>query len=80
MRNPIDPLQQMRESLQLLLGEAAEAPSFHPRPGANVRDRVFALAGSGEVFARRARVFTGQADFQYAIDAESFVSESLDGV
>ena len=80
LRNPIDPLQQMRESLQLLLGEAAKAPSFHPRPGANVRDRVFSLAGPGEVFARGARVFTRQADFEYAVDAEGFISESLDGV
>lgn len=70
----------MGERLHVFLAEAGELPSLDPRPGADISDRVFALAVAGEVIARLAGVLATQLDFQHAVDAEGFVAETFDGV
>ena len=80
LRDPVDPRQQMRELLHLLLGHAAELPALDPRPGPNVRDAVLALAGAGEVLARLARVVPAQVQLEHAVDADGLVAEAVDGV
>lgn len=80
LRDALDPFPQVGERLHLVLGEAAEAPSFHPRPGADVRDRVLALAVAGEVLARRAGELARQVDFEDAVDPQGFVFKALDRV
>ena len=70
----------MWERLHVFLGEAAELPYLDPRPGADIGDRVFALAVAGQVIARLAGVLATQLDFQHAVDAEGFVAETFDGV
>ncbi len=70
----------MRERLHVVLAEAAELPPLDPRPGADVRDRVFALAVAGQVLAGLARVLAAQLDLEHAVDAEGLVAEPFDGV
>lgn len=70
----------MRERLHVLLGEARCFPLHDPRPGADIRDRVLALALAGQILPRLARVLARQADLQHAEDAQGFVVEALDGV
>ena len=70
----------MREGLHLLFREARALPALDPRPRADVGDRVLALAVAGEVFARGAGVFAGEADLEDAVDAERLVLEACDGV
>ena len=70
----------MRERLHVFLAEAGELISLDPRPGADVCDRVFALAVAGQIIARLAGVLAAQLDFQHAVDAEGFVPETFDGV
>ena len=80
MRNTLDPFQQMWEGLHVFLGEAGELPSLDPRPGADISDRVLALAVAGQVIARLAGILATQLDFQHAVDAEGFVAETFDGI
>ena len=80
LRNPINPLQQMRKLVHLLLGKPSKLPSLNPRPGADVGDAVFAFSFASEVFARSVGVFARKPDFEHAEDAEGFVLEALDGV
>lgn len=80
LRNPLNPLQQMRERLHILLREPGELVALDPRPGPDVRDRVLALSFAGEVLARGAGVFAAELDLEDAVDAEGFVAEALDGV
>ena len=80
LRNPINPLKQMREWLHILGRETRELPALDPGPGADVRDAVLAFAVAGEVFARRAGVFARELDLEDAVDAEGFVAEAVDGV
>lgn len=70
----------MRELLHILLTQTAKFPILDPWPGTNVRDGVFTLAVSGEVFAEAAGVFAWELDFEDAVDAEDFVSEAGYGV
>ena len=70
----------MGKGLHVLLAEAAERPALDPGPGADIRDRVFALAVAGEVVAGFAGVFAAQLDLEHAVDAEGFVAEAFDGV
>ena len=80
LRDPIDPLEQMRERLHIVVGESGESVAFHPRPSADISDGVFALAFSGQVVPRFARVLARQMDFEHAVYAQGFVLEALDGV
>ena len=70
----------MWEGLHILLGEAAELPPLDPRPGADIRDRVLALAVTGEVVAGFAGILAAQLDLEYAVDAEGFVAETFNSV
>ena len=70
----------MRKRLHVLLAEAGKLPPLDPRPGANVGDGVLALAVAGEEVARLARVLAAELDLEHAVDTESFVAETLDGV
>ena len=56
-RNPLNPLQQMRERFHILMTETREFPTFNPRPGADICNAVFAFAVTGEVFAWGTGVF-----------------------
>ena len=55
--NPVDPLEHVRKLAHLLRCESRPFPAFHPGPGADVGDAVFAFALAGEVFAWGAGVF-----------------------
>ena len=70
----------MRERLHLVLSEARPLPAFDPRPRLDVRHRVLALAGAGEVVARFSGVLAGQPDLEDAVDTEGFVLVAVDGV
>ena len=70
----------MWKGLQIILAEATEFPPLDPRPGSNIRDRVFAFAVAGQVFARLARVLAAQLNLEHAVDAKGFIAETLDGV
>lgn len=78
--NAIDPLQQMRERLHLLFRESSSLPAFHPWPSLNICHRIFAFAGTGEVFARTVAVDSRKTDFENAVDAEGFVLVAVDCV
>lgn len=56
LSNPINPLQQMRERLHLLLGKARETPTLHPRPSADISNAVLTLATTCEVLSRLADI------------------------
>jgi len=70
----------MRELLHLLLEEPAPLPSLDPRPRANVRDGILALALAGQVLARLTGVLAREADLEHAVDAQGLVVEPIDGV
>ena len=55
--NSINPLQEMRERLHVLLRETGKFPTLNPRPGADVGDGVFAFAFAGKVVSGFAGVF-----------------------
>ena len=55
--NTINPLQQVRERLHVVLTETGEFPPLDPRPGADIRNAVFALAVTCEVLAWGTGVF-----------------------
>ena len=80
LRDMVDPFQQMGEGLHVFLAEPAELPALDPRPGADIGDGVFALAVPGQVLARLASVLAAQLDFEHAVDAESFVAETFNGI
>lgn len=80
LRNPVNPLEQVRELRHILLGESAELPSLDPGPSADVGNTVLALALASQVFARLAAVLAGQVDFEHTVDAEGLVAEALDSV
>jgi hypothetical protein len=54
--NPINPFQQMREWLHLILSKASPLPTLHPRPSLNICHGVFTLAGASEPIARAVAV------------------------
>lgn len=70
----------MWEWLHFFLAEPTELPRINPRPGSNISDRVFAFAVTGQVLARLAGVLAAQLNFEYTVDAERFVSETVDGI
>ena len=70
----------MGEWLHLLFRKPSTFPSLDPRPGADIRYAVFALAVTSEVLAWRTGVFAGKVDLENAEDAEGFVAETVDGV
>jgi hypothetical protein len=70
----------VRELVDLLLREARALPALDPRPGLDVGNAVLALAVPGQVLARLAGVFAGEMDLEYAVDAQGFFFEALDGV
>lgn len=76
----VDPLEQVRELVELLLAEAALGPALDPRPRLDVGHRVLALALAGEVLAGLARVLARQPDLEHAPDPERLVVEAVDGV
>lgn len=80
LRNTVNPFQQMWEGLHVFLAEATECPSLDPRPGSDIRDRVFAFAVAGQVLARLTGVLAAQLDLEDAVDAEGLIAESFDGV
>ena len=80
LRDPVNPLQQVRKRSHLLVCEAGPLPPLDPRPSADVADAIFALAVAGEVVARATCVFPGEMDLDHAEDAEDFVAEAGDGV
>lgn len=67
--NTRDPLHQVWKWLHILLGEARELPSFHPRPRANVRYGVFAFARAGKILSGLTSIFSRQTDLQHPIHA-----------
>lgn len=79
-RDAVDPLEQMREGLHVVLCEARELVALDPGPGADVGDGVLALAVAGQVVARLAGVLAAQLDLEDAVDAEGFVAEAVDCV
>ena len=79
-RDTVDPLEQVREGLHIVLGEARELVALDPGPGADVGDGVLALAVAGQVVAGFAGVLAAQLDLEDAVDAEGFVAEAVDGV
>ena len=70
----------MGEGLHILLREARELPTLHPRPRADVCDAVLPLSVAGEILTWLPCVLATQLNLQDAIDAQGLVSESLDGV
>ena len=70
----------MRERLHILFREPRELITFHPRPGADICDRVFALAVARYILAWRAGVFARELNLKDAVDAEGFVAETFDGI
>ena len=70
----------MWEGLHVFLAEATECPSLDPRPGSNIRNRIFAFAVAGQVLARLAGVLATEMDLEYAVDAEGLIAEPFDGV
>ena len=70
----------MREGFHIFGREAAALPTFHPWPCLDIRDAVFAFALACEVVSWLARVFAGQSNLEDAVDAESFVLVSVDGI
>lgn len=70
----------MGKGLHVFLAKPAELPPLDPWPGPNISDRVFALAVTGQVFARFAGVLATQLDLKHAVDAEGFIAETIDGV
>ena len=56
-RNPLNPLQQMRKPLHILLTKPSKLPPFDPRPGTDIRNAVFTLAVACEIFAWGTGVF-----------------------
>ena len=80
LRNAINPLQQMRQLLHLLLWHARELPAFHPWPRRYISDTILPLPVTREVIPRLSRVFAGKVDLEDAVDAEGLVAEAVDGV
>lgn len=70
----------MGERLHVLVAEARELVSLDPRPSPDISDRVFALAGAGEVVPRGARVFPRELDLEYAINSQSLIVKAFDCV
>lgn len=70
----------MWERLHILLREPREIPGVKPRPGPNVRNGVFALSITSQIFTWGASVFATQLDLEHAVDAEGLVAVSFDGV
>ena len=60
--------------------KSSELPPLNPRPGADIRDTVFAFAVTGEVLAWGTGVFAREMDLENAVDAEGLVAETLNGV
>lgn len=79
-RDPVDPLEQVRERLHVLLLKAAELPSLYPRPCANVRDAVLTGSVARKEFTRCAAVFAGELDLEDAVDTKGLVFEAFDRV
>ena len=80
LRNPINPLLQMRELAPLLVREPTKLPDLDPRPRTNIRHAVLALALASEIIARLARVLAAETDLEHPEDAECLVAEAVDGV
>lgn len=78
--NSVDPLEQVRKRLHLVLREAGLLPALYPRPSPNISDRVFPLPIAGEIVAWLAGEFAGKAYLQDAVYAEGLVLEPLDRV
>lgn len=79
-RNPLNPLQQMRKTLHILFTKPREFPTLNPRPGADIRNAVFAFAITGEVLAWSTGVFAWEMDLENAVDAEGLVAEPFNGI
>ena len=79
--NPIDPLQQMRELIHILLRERrVPVPALDPRPSLHIGNAILALALARKVVFGVAAVFAAEVDFEHAEDAQGFVFEAVDGV
>lgn len=50
--NPLNPLHQVWERLHILLRESRELPGLNPRPSPNVRNGVFSLSVTSQIFTR----------------------------
>jgi len=80
LRNAVNPLEQMRKRLHIILREPTELISLDPRPRLDVCDAVLALSVAGKVVAGLAGVFARELDLEHAVDAEGLVLEAVDGV
>ena len=70
----------MRKRLHVLFGKAGVGVALDPWPGPNVGDRIFTLTLTSQIVAGFACVLARQLDFEYAVDAEGFVPEALNGI
>lgn len=69
----------MRELRELLVSEPGVLPALDPRPGAELRNTVAALAVASKVVALDTGVSAGQLDLQHLVDAQSLVAEAVNG-
>ena len=80
LSNPLNPRHQMRQFLHLLLRHATKLPTFHPRPSPDVSNRVLALPIACKILAGFAGIFAAEMDLENAVNAQSFVPETVDRV
>ena len=80
LRNAVNPLEHVWKGLHVFLTEARESPTLDPGPGANIGNRVFAFAVTGQVIARLAGILATQLNLEDAVDTEGFVAETFDCV
>lgn len=80
MRNTVDPFQQVRELIHLLLCEPCPLPAFDPRPCPDISDRILSLAFAGQVISWFARKLARQLDLENTVDTKGLVLEAVDGI
>lgn len=80
LSNSVDPLQQRRESLHLLLCKTTLLPILHPWPCLDICHAVFSFTISGQIVSWFAGVFARQTDLENTENAQGLVSEAIDGI
>jgi len=76
--NSVNPYQQVREILHLILRKTTATPVLHPRPSAYICHRVLPFPLSREIVFGNPGEFTGQLNFKNPEDAERLLAESID--